>query len=58
MLAAALPRARALGIDAALISCDLDNVGSRKVILANGGTLQDEYEGKLRFWVATTGDAG
>src|SRR5699024_10869571 len=29
MLAAALPRAAALGIERALITCDADNVGSR-----------------------------
>lgn len=53
MLAAALPQARRLGIDSALISCDNDNVASRKVIEANGGKLDDERDGKLRFWVPT-----
>jgi predicted acetyltransferase len=32
MLAAALPIARDLGIDPALLTCDADNVGSRRVI--------------------------
>jgi predicted acetyltransferase len=53
MLAAALPVARRLGIVEVLVTCDRDNVGSRKVIEANGGVLDDEREGKLRFWVAT-----
>ena len=51
MLRAALPVAAALGIDDVLITCDDTNVGSRKVIEANGGRFEDERGGKLRFWV-------
>jgi predicted acetyltransferase len=54
MLRAALPVARELGIDDLLITCDVDNIASRKVIEANGGRFEDEREGKLRFWVLTT----
>lgn len=53
MLRTALPLARALGIDRALITCDADNLGSRKVIERNGGTLADRRGNKLRFWVPT-----
>ena len=53
MLAAALPLAARLGIEKALITCDFDNVGSRKVIERNGGVLEDCRGGKLRFWVPT-----
>jgi predicted acetyltransferase len=53
MLAAALPHVYAMGIDPALITCDVDNIASRKVIEANGGALENELEGKLRFWVPT-----
>lgn len=53
MLRAALPVARELGIACALITCDVDNVASRKVIEANGGKFEDERHGKLRYWVAT-----
>lgn len=53
MLAAALPMAARLGIESVLISCDNDNVGSRKIIEANGGQFCDEQDGKLRYWVAT-----
>ena len=53
MLAAALPVARGLGIGRALITCRTDNVGSRKVIEANGGVLDDERDGILRFWAPT-----
>ncbi|MFF0264351.1 GNAT family N-acetyltransferase [Kribbella sp. NPDC004536] len=53
MLAQSLPIAAALGIDPALVTCDVDNTGSRKVIEAAGGELEDERHGKLRFWVPT-----
>ena len=58
MLAAALPVAAALGIDPALVTCDDTNVASRKVIEANGGVLEDERAGVLRFWVPTRLSAG
>jgi predicted acetyltransferase len=53
MLAQALPIAKRLGIDDVLITCDADNVGSRRVIEANRGRFDDERGGKLRFWVRT-----
>ncbi|HEY0719281.1 MAG TPA: GNAT family N-acetyltransferase [Streptosporangiaceae bacterium] len=54
MLAAALPVARGLGIDSALIICAAGNTGSRKVIEANGGVLEDVRDGRLRFWAPTS----
>ena len=54
MLAAALPIASGLGIDPALVTCDADNIGSRRVIESNGGMLEDQREDKLRFWVPTS----
>ncbi|GIJ43279.1 hypothetical protein Val02_01650 [Virgisporangium aliadipatigenens] len=54
MLRAALPVARGLGIDSALVTCDVTNVASRRVIEANGGVLEDEREGTLRYWVSTS----
>lgn len=53
MLAAALPLARDLGIGQALVTCDVDNVASIRVIEINGGNLEDEREGCLRYWVPT-----
>jgi predicted acetyltransferase len=53
MLHAALPIAHELGIHCALVTCDVSNVASRKVIEANRGVFQDERHGKLRYWVAT-----
>jgi predicted acetyltransferase len=54
MLRDALPLARRLGIESALITCDVDNVASRKVIEGNGGVLEDQRGDKLRFWVPTS----
>jgi predicted acetyltransferase len=54
MLRAALPIARRLGIEPALVTCDVDNIASRKVIERNGGVLEDQRGDKLRFWVPTT----
>jgi predicted acetyltransferase len=53
MLAATLPVAAQLGLDCLLITCDDTNVGSRKVIEANGGLFHDQRAEKLRFWVPT-----
>ena len=54
MLAASLPIAQGLGIDPALVTCDADNAGSRRVIESGGGVLEDQREDKLRFWVPTS----
>lgn len=57
-LAAVLPRARALGLERVLITCDDDNVASARTIESNGGVLEDvrEVEGgtKRRYWVDLT----
>jgi predicted acetyltransferase len=53
MLRQVLAICRTMGIEQALITCDVDNIGSRAVIEANGGVLEDERAGKLRFWART-----
>jgi predicted acetyltransferase len=53
MLTESLPWAAHLGIDTALVTCDVDNIPSRRVIESAGGELEDERHGKLRFWVPT-----
>ncbi len=64
ILALALERARDLGIRRVLVTCDTDNVGSRKIIEANGGRLENEIQvpnstvRKLRYWITTGGDMG
>jgi len=53
MLTAALPVAYQLGIDPVLVTCDVPNIASRRVIERNGGRLEGEVDGKLLFWVPT-----
>lgn len=53
MLRAVLPLARDLGIDAALLTCDADNLASRRTIERNGGVLEDVRGQKQRYWVPT-----
>jgi predicted acetyltransferase len=53
MLRQTLAIAHWMGIDSARITCDVDNIGSRTVIERNGGFLDGEGAGKLRFWVPT-----
>ncbi|HST83278.1 MAG TPA: GNAT family N-acetyltransferase [Kineosporiaceae bacterium] len=53
MLHAGLRVAALLGIDCALLTCDEDNIGSKKAIEANGGLFHDRRASKLRYWVPT-----
>lgn len=52
-----LPKVRELGIDRALITCDVSNTGSRKIIERAGAILENQVpnpevgEDKLRFWI-------
>lgn len=50
-LAQALERARALGIDRALVTCDDDNEPSARTIERNGGALEDVRDGVRRYWI-------
>jgi predicted acetyltransferase len=54
MLLGALPWARGLGIERALVTCDDDNVASIRVIEAAGGELEDVRGVKRRYWVPTS----
>lgn len=57
ILALSLPEVRKMGIERALITCDSTNIGSRKIIEANGGKLIDEtlLPGRTvltrRYWI-------
>ena len=42
MLRLNLLNAKQLGIDKVLVTCDADNIGSKKTILANGGVFEKE----------------
>ena len=55
MIALALQECKKLGIDRVLMTCDKNNIGSRKSIINNGGVLENEipYEGIIlqRYWI-------
>jgi len=51
-LGLALDRARELGLDRVLVTCDDDNVGSARTIERRGGVLEGLREGKRRYWIA------
>lgn len=52
-----LAKARAIGLRRVLVTCDETNIGSKKIIEANGGQLENAIfiEGetirKLRYWI-------
>jgi predicted acetyltransferase len=65
LLALTLVEARTLGLERVLLTCDSDNIGSRKVIEHNGGILASESpaspDGILvaRYWIdCSSDDAG
>lgn len=57
ILELALPRARQLGISEILVTCNETNIGSRKIIEANKGVLENVIEvgadkpRKMRYWI-------
>jgi len=57
ILELALPKAKELGIDKLLLTCDETNIPSRKIIEANGGVFEDKRPNphggsdKLRYWI-------
>ena len=51
-LALVLPRARELGLDRVLLTCEQDNHGSRRTIEGAGGVLEDVRGGKRRYWIS------
>ena len=59
ILKLALEKAKEMGFVRVLVTCNSDNIGSKKIIEANGGVLEDEVEvcldgrtrKKLRYWI-------
>ncbi len=55
-----LKKAQELGIPNVLVTCDIDNIASKKIIEENGGVYEntfDEGNGKnptLRYWIKVT----
>lgn len=64
ILRLALDKSRELGLDRVLLTCRADNVGSWKIIEANGGVLENEVEVDLpmgrvlarRYWIDLNDD--
>ncbi|MBP7805027.1 MAG: GNAT family N-acetyltransferase [Candidatus Pacebacteria bacterium] len=59
ILTLGLTKAKELGLENALVTCDRDNLASKKIIEKNGGVFEDERgdddgQIKLRFWVPTS----
>jgi predicted acetyltransferase len=50
-----IPKAKEIGLEKALVTCDDINIASQKIIEKNKGVLRDtiQYEGKLvrRYWI-------
>lgn len=58
MLRQALPVCASLGLYQVLVTCDEDNIASRRIIEANGGAYEGKIEiglrvPKLRYWIDT-----
>jgi predicted acetyltransferase len=51
MLAQALVVCQHLGLHRILVTCSVDNLGSLRVIEANGGMLDRIVEGEARYWL-------
>lgn len=51
MLRQMLAVATRLGINPVLVTCDEDNVGSRRTIEGAGGVYDGSVEGKRRYWI-------
>ena len=50
-LMASLERARELGLDRVLLTCEDDNIASARTILRCGGVLEDVRDGMRRHWI-------
>ncbi|RYJ00012.1 MAG: GNAT family N-acetyltransferase [Actinomycetales bacterium] len=56
-LGLAVTAAAGLGLERVLVTCDEDNVGSRRTIERCGGAYEDSRNGKRRYWIATESPA-
>ena len=55
LLGEGLKEAKKLGLEHLLITCEADNIASRKTILANGGVYDNTIEGVERYWLDLEG---
>ena len=54
MLAQALTVCQQLGLRRVLVTCSTDNLGSRRVIEANGGVLDRVVDGEAHYWLSAS----
>jgi predicted acetyltransferase len=54
MLAAAVRFCAERGVTELLITCDEDNIASRRMIEANGGALERVAGGEARYWIGSS----
>jgi len=54
MLAQALAACQQLGLREVLVTSAVDNLGSRRVIEANGGALARIVDGEVHYWLPTS----
>jgi predicted acetyltransferase len=54
-LAQMLTLCRERGMAEVLVTCDVDNVASRRIIEGNGGRYEDTRMGKRRYWIPLGG---
>lgn len=52
ILSELLKRAADMGIEEVMLTCEPNNVSSRKVIEANKGVLNDIEDGKCNYWIS------
>jgi predicted acetyltransferase len=59
LLKLTLEKAASIGLERVLVTCDSDNIGSQRIILNNGGILENEVEhdGNIvcRYWIDIKG---
>jgi predicted acetyltransferase len=60
MLGLALLECKNMGMDKVLVTCNKDNIFSKKVIIKNGGIFENEFSEDngnivLRYWILTGG---
>ncbi|MGB6127395.1 MAG: GNAT family N-acetyltransferase [Psychrilyobacter sp.] len=51
MLSLCLDILRKEGLDKVLITCNVDNLGSQKIIEGNNGVLENIVDGSKRYWI-------
>lgn len=56
LIALALEECKKMGIDRVMMACDVDNIGSKKSIIKNGGVLDEVFIGmegnpEERYWI-------